>query len=73
MVETQNLGYGAGPKEWKLKQGNGQPLQSMNLGFWSEAARAWMLKERKCQAWNQVSSSLRLTFLGPGEQVEFSL
>lgn len=73
MVETQNLGYGAGPKKWRLKQGKGQPLQSIDLGLWSEAARAWMLKERKFRAWNQASSSLSLTFLGPGEQVEFSL
>lgn len=73
MVEIQNLGHGAGPNEWRLKQGKGQPLRSTDLGVWSEATRAWMLKERKCRAWNQVSSSLSLTFLGPGEQVEFSL
>lgn len=63
----------AGAKEWRLTQGKGQSLQSMDLGFWCEATKAWMLKERKCWAWNQVSSSLGLTFLGPGEQVEFSL
>lgn len=44
MAETQNLRYGAGPKEWRLKQGKGQLLQSMDLGLWSEAAKAWMLR-----------------------------
>lgn len=57
----------------EAQNGKGQPFQSIDLGLWSEAVRAWMLKERKCRAWNQVSSSLSLTFLGPGEEVEFSL
>lgn len=42
MAEIQ---YGAGTEEWRLKQGKGPLLQSIDLGLWSEAVKAWMLRE----------------------------